>query len=84
VLKDARGNLHFLVNPDCRVIVKPEDVKYFDSLLEDFCERAISQPEALFKQLSSLNVGPLVAQETGLRISDFPHLLKLLSGFVPL
>jgi hypothetical protein len=84
VLEDANGSLHFLVHPDWRLIVKPGDVKYFDSILEDFCERATGQPESLFKQLSSLSVGPLVTQETGSRISDYPHLSALLSRFVHL
>jgi hypothetical protein len=82
VLEDANGSLRFLVRPDWCSIVKPEDVKYLDSLLEDFRERAIEQPAPLFKQLSSLGVGPLVTQETGQQISDHPHLLELFSRFV--
>jgi hypothetical protein len=53
-----------------------------DSLLKDIRERANEQPESLFKQLSSLSVGPVVTQETGEQISDHPHLLEPFSRFV--
>ena len=49
-------------------------------LLGDFVVRAKEQPAALFKQLSSLSVGPLVTQETGERISDHPQSWSLLHG----
>lgn len=84
VLEDTKGRLHFLVHPDWRSVVEPEDSNYIESLLDDFLERAEDQPAPLFTQLSSLGVGPLVIQQTGERISDYPHLLKLCSWFVQL
>ena len=84
VLKDASGGLRFLVDPGWRAVVRAEDVEFLESLLGDFLERAREQPAALFKQLSSLAVGPLVTQETGEQLSDHPPLLELSSRFVQL
>jgi hypothetical protein len=84
VLKDARGDLRFLVDPGWSAVVREEDREYLESLLGDFLERAKEQPATLFKQLSSLGVGPLVTRETGEQISDHPRLLELSSRFVQL
>jgi predicted NAD/FAD-binding protein len=84
VLMDEKGTLSFHVHPDWRSVVQPEDSKYMESILDDFLERAKEQPTPLFKQLCSLGVGPLVTQQTGERISDYPQLLKLRSRFVQL
>jgi hypothetical protein len=81
---NEEGNLRFLVHPDWRTLVEKEDIDYIDSLLLDFLERAKVHPEALFKQLSSLGVGPLVTQELGSRTSDHPLLVELCSGLMPL
>jgi len=82
VAKAENGSLRFLVHPEWRTVIRREDLSYFESLLPEFLERAQSDPEALFKQLSSLRVGPLVTQEIGERISDHPTLLELSSRFV--
>ena len=84
VLEDSKQGLRFLVDPDWRGLVHEGDVEHIESLLSDFLERAKEQPEALFKQLSSLDVGALVTQETGEQISDRPALLELSSRFVRL
>jgi hypothetical protein len=84
VLKDARGGLRFLVDPYWSTVVGFVDVEYIESLLRDFVERAMERPSALFKQLSSLAVGPLVTQETGEQISDHRALFELSSRFVQL
>lgn len=84
MLRDARGDLRFLVDPGWRATVREEDRQYLESLLGDFLERAKEQPENLFKQLSSLEVGPLVTQETGEQISDHPGLLELSARFARL
>ncbi len=84
VLENANGDLRFLVDPDWRALVQAEDREYFESLLADFPERAKEQPATLFKQLTSLEVGPLVTQEAGEQISDHPPLLKLSARFVQL
>ena|ERR1700722_6607612 len=84
VFKAASGSLHFLVDPGWRSVVCARDLEYIGSLLHDFLGRAKEQPAALFEQLSSLTVGPLVTQETGERISDHSALVQLSSRFVPL
>jgi hypothetical protein len=84
VLEDGEGSLRFLVHPELRAIVADNDLFYLESLFKDFLERAMLRPVALFKQISSLGVGPLVTQETGSNISDYPHLLNLCSRFVKL
>jgi hypothetical protein len=84
VLEDGEGSLRFLVHPKLRAIVSDNDLSYLESLLKDFLERAKLNPAALFKQLSSLGVGPLVTQEAGSNISDHPSLLNLCSRFVQL
>jgi hypothetical protein len=84
VLEDANGGLRFLVAPDWRAVVRAEDEVYLESLLSDFLERAKEQPANLFKQLFSLEVGPLVTRETGEQIFDHPPLAELCSRFVQL
>jgi hypothetical protein len=84
VLKDASGGLRFLIDPGWRSVVRVPDVEYIASLLRDFLERAKEHPAALFEQLSSLAVGPVVTQEIGEQISDHPILLELSSRFVRL
>ena len=82
VFKAASGSLHFLVDPGWRSVVCTRDLGYIGSLLHDFLERAKEEPAALFEQLSSLGVGPLVTEATGDRISDHPALADLSSRFV--
>ena len=82
VLEDFDGTLRVLVHPGWRQIVKAQDLDYIESLLKDFPERAALHPGDLFAQLSSLAVGPLITHETGERISDYPALAQLCSGFV--
>ena len=84
MFEDANGSLRFLVDPNWRSLVQLEYVNYINNLLIDFLEREKEQPKELFKQVSSLEVGPLVTQQTGEKISDYPFLLNLLSRFVQL
>jgi hypothetical protein len=84
VLEGEEDELRFLVHPDLRTVVAENDLPYLDSLLRDWVERTKLDPAALFKQLCSLGVGPLVTQEVGSSISDCPPLLYLCSHFVQL
>ena len=84
MLRDQEGNLSFLVHPELRTIVQKNDLEYLEALLQDFLERAKLHPEALFKQLSSLGVGPFVAREVELDFVDHPSLREISSGFVEL
>jgi hypothetical protein len=84
VLRDEKGRLRFHIHPELRTMVQGEDLAYLESLLQDFLERAKLHPEALFKQLSFLDVGSLTTQEVGSNLSDHPPLLKMCSRFVQL
>ncbi len=82
MLKDEKGNLRLLVSPDLRKIVQGDDWAYLDPLLVDLQDRAKLQPADLFKQLSSLGVGPLVAHEVGKELP--PKLRDLPQRFIDL
>jgi hypothetical protein len=84
VLWNEDRSLRILVHPELRTIVQGDDWVYLESLLKDFRARAELDPDALFKQISSLNVGPLVTKDVGSKISDHPSLLELCSHFVQL
>jgi hypothetical protein len=84
VLRNENGKLRLLVRQEWRSIVPGEDVDYIQSLFQDFLNRANLHPEALFKQLSSLGVGPLRTQDVELSIDDYALIQKQISGFVEL
>jgi hypothetical protein len=65
-------------------IVQKEDLAYLQSLLRDFKKRARLDPASLFKQLSTLSVGPLVTGVAGEELADYPALQALTSTFAPL
>jgi hypothetical protein len=60
------------------------DLSYLESLFKDFIERAKLHPAALFEQLCSLGVGPIVAQRIGCSPDDHPSVRKLSTGFIEL
>jgi len=81
----GEGNsLSLYIDPAWHAFVHESDREYIESLLKDFAERINMDPEALFQQLCSLNVGPLVAVDVGTDLAEFPALLKLWSRFVRL
>lgn len=82
VLCDSGGDLRFLVHPELRTIVQGEDLVYIQSLLQDFLLRSRREPPALFKQLSTLGVGPLVTREVGSQLEEGPFLRGMSSIFV--
>ena len=59
------STLSVLHHRDWRNIVRTEDQEYIQALMDDFRERARRDPEALFRQISSLSVGPLVTYSIG-------------------
>lgn len=84
VLRNQEGELRFFVRSGWLRVVSDADLDYLESLFRDFLERAKSSPDALFKQLSSLGVGPLTTEGSGLSLDDYPSILKLLSEFIEL
>ena len=79
-----KGALHLRVRPDWRSIVHASDQEYFASLLGDCKDRAATDPAALFEQMSSLGVGPLVTHETGRSLAAHPELMDRYRAFVDL
>lgn len=77
------SGLHFLVHPELLNSVREVDQSYFHSLLLDLAERAKLHPDALFQQLCSLAVGPLIAREVGSHFGSYSELLSLYAEFVP-
>jgi hypothetical protein len=84
VLKDRSDCLHFRVSPKLQQIVRGDDLEYILSLLPDFVIRSKQQPAALFRQLCSLGVGPLVVHEVGTKFTEHPGVAELSSQFVDL
>lgn len=84
VLKNQEGRLQILVSPDLRTIVRGDDLAFLESLLQDFTERAKLHPEALFKHLSNLGVGPLTTHVAGPNLSEYRSIQDLSSKFVQL
>jgi hypothetical protein len=83
VVKDDKNGLHFLVHPELHKSIRKEDQAYLHSLLLDFTERAKLHPEALFQQLCSLAVGPLIVREVGSHPDRYSELLALYTEFPP-
>jgi hypothetical protein len=54
VLKPEDGGMSFFVHPELSTIVRGGDLAYIEALLSDFLGRAKLDPDALFKQISSL------------------------------
>ena len=84
MLEDGKSGADLFVSPNFDVIVHDDDRNYINALLEDFKQRSKADPATLFKQLSSLGVGPLVTHATGTSISDHAGLSVLCSSFVEL
>jgi hypothetical protein len=78
----AAGEFEFHLHRDWRSIVESQDQEYIEALCHDFKERAGLDAIALFTQLSSLAVGPLVTVETGSNLSDYPSMMNLLNRFM--
>ena len=67
------------VHPEWERMVQLHDREYLGSLYRDFKSRIKSDPDTLFRQLSELAVGPLVAR--GSDLSEFPAYRSLMSWF---
>lgn len=80
VLKDEQDKLRFFVNPEWRTIALEQDSEYIKTLIEDLLERSKVDPDALFKQITSLGVGPIVAEEVGSSLDNSQLIQKLRFG----
>jgi hypothetical protein len=82
VLQDEGASLRFLIRTDWQKIVQKDDLGYIEALLQDFVLRAEQDPVALYKQISSLGVGPLVTREVGSSHSSCFPIRALQSHFI--
>ena len=76
------GEMSLLQNPEWKNIVQPLDHSYFSDIWADFDVRAKTDPEALFKQVTSLSVGPLIAYISGTSLWSRPELQSLSQSFI--
>lgn len=72
------GHLEIRVRTRWEEIVRSADRGEMRSLLEDFKKRSAIDPPLLFKQVSSLSVGPLIAREVVSNIKAVPLLAEFL------
>jgi hypothetical protein len=83
VLEDNKGGADLFISPNFDVIVHDDDRNYINALLEDFKQRSKADPATLFKQLSSLSVGPVVTHKVGTLGVDDAYLDSICSQFIP-
>ena len=76
--------MNIRVHPDWRRIVGETDHNYVSEILSDFKQRAKSDPADLFKQASSLVLGPLITHTVSSTLTNYQRLFNLCRGFVEL
>ena len=79
-LKDERRMVEIYVNRNWRRLVEESEHSYILELIDDLKQRLTVGPEELFKQLSRLAVGKLVADGVKSGTRDGPPLCDLLTG----
>lgn len=82
VLFDKNDGVRVFVTPRLQEVVPEDDWHYLDALFADFLVRAKSNTDELFQQLRSLQVGPLLTEEVGGDLAEFPHLEAKARDFV--
>jgi hypothetical protein len=82
VVEDSESRLLAFVTPNLSEVVRGADRRFVKDLLDDIPERAHDDPQALFQQLSSLSVGPLITYEAG--VCDDDHGRRSCPDFIPL
>jgi hypothetical protein len=73
--------LRLLLSPEWQQVVRPVDHPYIAAILEDFHRRAEADPDGLFKQASSIAVGPLITYDRGVALEDDADLHALSLSF---
>lgn len=81
---EEQDELKFFVPSHLQTLVDKEDLKYIEQLLKDLPKRARTDAKALFDQLSSLSVGPLVTTSVGICNVLTSSLEQICAGLVPL
>lgn len=83
-VEDDQFKLRLFVDSHWRKLVSEGDRSYFEALFEDFSKRAVQDGESLFKQLCSLEAGPLVVIQVGSEISETPSILPMIEPLLEL
>ena len=81
LLANRSNKVEFFVNPEWQSLVDRRDREVVASLLDDFAVRSTVEPMALFRQLESLNFGPLITGEVGLVAHRELQIICLLARF---
>lgn len=81
LLLERPSGIRILVDPEWQLMILPQDRDFIQEILADFGRR--TDTDAVFKQLSQLNWGPLVTQEIGIWSVGNDRLLDLVNRFVP-
>ncbi|HTB97119.1 MAG TPA: hypothetical protein VK716_08940 [Terracidiphilus sp.] len=81
LLSHSANQGEFFVNPAWPAFVDSSKKELVASLLDDFSMRSKVDPSSLFRQLKSLNFGPVVTGAVGSFADREPELLDLLSRF---
>lgn len=79
--RSLASGLVIVVDPNWRLSVFAQDVPEIDEILKDLAVRARIVPDALWKQISSLNWGLLVTGDCGKDLLGQHQVLRLLNRF---
>lgn len=77
----GEDDLEIRVHPEWETMVNPRDRAYLAALYRDLKERTGMDPQALFRQFSALDVGPLITYEVGSDLHERPEYIGLLASF---
>lgn len=80
LLIEEAGNLRVFVDPTWSRKVGYADRDYIAAILSDFKSRIDFDPDAVFNQITSLNLGPLVTHDLGTLPNDDPRLTGMANG----
>lgn len=84
VTSSSDGEVALHIRPRWEEIVGSCDRSYLEVLFRDFKDRAKSDPELMFRMLSSLAVGPLVTYDAGSDLNEHPEYRALWASFAEL
>lgn len=82
LLVESAESFNVFVDPNWQEVAETSDHDYIGAILADFKNRAKIDAKALFRQASSLSVGPLVTSEVGTFQLNDPSWTDLLSRLV--
>jgi hypothetical protein len=81
-VKEANDRLVFSVSPNLSKLVDKVDLRFVNNTFRDLPRRAKLYPHLLFKQISSLRVGPLITHKVGLCGVDDEEIMAACTHFI--